>query len=172
MPEIETTVVARRSPGERLREELRDYAIVAAYLYVCLGALVLYKSAVLRGAGVEYFPVGFAAIKALILGKFVLLGKAAGVGDRFRAGTVLGRIVRKSLAFLALLIVLSALEELAGGWWRGRSVAQTIAEFSADPALQVFADSLLLLLVLVPLVATIEVSRALGSGVLTRTLRN
>jgi hypothetical protein len=32
-----------------LGRELRQYAIVAAYLYVCFGALILYKAAILSG---------------------------------------------------------------------------------------------------------------------------
>lgn len=156
----------------RLREELRDYAIVAGYLYVCLGALLLYKSAILRGVGIEYFPAGIAAVKALILGKFALLGKAASLGGRGRSRTVLWRIARKSLLFLVLLIALSVLEELAVGWWHGRSAGQVLAEFGGDPLMQITADALLLLLIIVPLIGFVEISRALGHGVLSRTLRS
>lgn len=164
----------RRGAGPligRLREELRDYTIVVAYLYVCLAALLLYKSAVLRGVGVEYLPAGLAAVKALILGKFALLGKAVGLGERKRSGTVLQIIARKALLFLMLLIALSIVEELLVGWWHGWSVAQTIAEFSSDPVMQVLADALVLQLVILPLIAAVEISRALGAGVLSRTLR-
>ena len=51
----------------RLREELRHYLFVSAYLYVCIGAIELFKIAVLRDAGIVYLPLGFAAAKALIL---------------------------------------------------------------------------------------------------------
>ena len=53
---------------------------------VCFLAIVLFKMAVLRDAGVAYLPLGLAAAKALILGKFVLIGEAAHVGSRPGAG--------------------------------------------------------------------------------------
>jgi len=58
--------------------ELRRYALVSAYLYVCFGAILLYKSAILSEAGQHYLPFGVAAVKALILGKFVLIGRWRG----------------------------------------------------------------------------------------------
>ncbi len=34
---------------KRLGHELRQYALIFVYLYVCFGALILYKMAILRG---------------------------------------------------------------------------------------------------------------------------
>lgn len=157
--------------GERLREELYAYAIVAGYLYVCIGVLTLYKTAILRDVGIVFAPLGFAAVKALILGKFILLGKAAGLGARGGAASLGWRIVRKAVLFLALLIVLEALEEVASGWLHGHSIAETVAELGDAPLLTALADALVLLLVLVPFIALTEISAALGPGVLVRMLR-
>src|SRR5687767_7527470 len=51
----------------RLRRELRAYVIAALYLWVCFGALVLFKTGVLREHGVDALPFGLAAGKALLL---------------------------------------------------------------------------------------------------------
>jgi hypothetical protein len=150
---------------------LRDYAVVAGYLYVCLGVLVLYRTAILRDAGVAYAPYGFALIKALLLGKFALLGKAAGLGDRQPSATLLGQIARKVVLFVLLLVALSALEELATGWLRGRSPAAAISDLGGFPFLTLAADALVMMLVAAPIVATVEVARALGPGELMRLLR-
>jgi hypothetical protein len=149
----------------RLREELHKYLVVSGYLYVCFVAIVLFKMAVLRDAGVAYLPLGFAAAKALILGKFVLIGEAAHVGSRVGARTVLQRIVRRVLLLFALLIVLVVVEELLVGWFHGQPVAQTLAEYRHRLP-EVLAMLLLLLLILVPIVAVTEVSRAMGPGAL------
>ena len=149
----------------RLREELHKYLVVSGYLYVCIVAIVLFKMAVLRDAGIAYLPLGFAAAKALILGKFVLIGEAAHVGSRVGARTVLQRIVRRVLLLFALLIVLVVVEELLVGWFHGQSVAQTLAEYRHRLP-EVLAMLLLLLLTLVPIVAVTEVSRAMGPGAL------
>jgi hypothetical protein len=147
----------------RLREELHKYLIVSGYLYVCFLAIVLFKIAVLRDAGIAYLPLGFAAAKALILGKFVLIGEAAHVGSRVGARTVLQRVVRRVVLLFALLIVLVVVEELLVGWFHGQPVAQTLAEYRHRLP-EVLA--MLLLLILVPLVAVTEVGRAMGPGAL------
>ncbi len=115
---------ASRQPGprERLREELKRYLAVSAYLYICFAAILLYKAAILSTAGQHFLPLGLAAGKALILGKFVLLGEAAGVGTRVHARTVLQRIVNRSVLFLVVLVVLTAVEEVVVGLVHGESI--------------------------------------------------
>ena len=157
-----------RDIKERVRTELRAYAITSLYLYVWLAALLLYKSALLREGGPSYLPLGLAAGKALILGKFVLLGESFGVGSRVGARTLLQRIAWKSVSLFLLLLLLSLVEEFVVGWAHGRSAAQTMAEYEAH--LEQGATCLLMLLVLVPFVATKQISVALGPGVLRRVL--
>jgi hypothetical protein len=73
--------------AQKLKHELREYALLSAYLYVCFGALILYKMAILGEVGVSYTLAGLAAIKALILAKFILLGHGVGF-DWVRAGSL------------------------------------------------------------------------------------
>src|SRR5687768_936270 len=74
----------------RLREELRNYLIVSAYLFICFGALLFYKAALLDHAGVHYLPLSVAVVKALIIGKFLLIGDAVRVRLQRPPGRVLG----------------------------------------------------------------------------------
>ena len=55
------------SMARKAIHELWEYAVISTYLYVCLGALLLFKVAILNGQGVSYAPYGLAAIKALLL---------------------------------------------------------------------------------------------------------
>jgi hypothetical protein len=167
---VQAPSTGRQDLRGRLHEELREYAIAALYLYVCLGSLLLFKAALLREEGVGSLHFGLALGKALILGKFMLIGEAARLGARARARTLLHLIVRKALSFLVLLVALSVAEEFVAGWLHGRSVAQTLAGYEARSALDLFATCLLMLLVLVPYIATREIGRALGPGGLRRLL--
>ena len=159
-------------PGvkERLREELHRYMAVSAYLYVCFAAILLYKAAILSNLGEHVLPLGLAAGKALILGKFVLLGEAAGVGTRLGARTLLQRIVSGSVLFLILLVLLTIVEEIIVGLVHGHSLAQAVAALAERPWPETLASCFLMLLVLIPLVTVTEVSRALGPGALRRLL--
>jgi hypothetical protein len=61
--------------GKKLRHELIQYGLVSVYLYICFGAMLLYKSALLHAQGIIYTPYGLAAVKALILAKFMKPGR-------------------------------------------------------------------------------------------------
>jgi hypothetical protein len=150
--------------------ELREFAIISAYLYVCLGAILLYKAAVLNGEGVSYAPYGLAAVKALVLGKFILLGRAAGLGDRYGARRPIYVIVHKALLFLALLLVLSVIEEVVVGFLHHRSAAEVLSTFLGGSWFQVLASSVIMLLVLIPYFAFGELLDALGESRLRRML--
>ena len=155
---------------ERAGEELRNYAVVAAYLFVCFAVVMFYESTI-PGAGVAgSFSLTTAAIKALILGKFILIGEAVGVGERSHAPHLAGAIVTKSLQFLLLLVVLSVAEELLVGKFHGRAFSATMADYEQQSVLNMLAKCLLMLLILLPLIATREFSRTLGPGVLRRLL--
>ncbi len=144
---------------QRAREELRNYALVAGYLWVCFGAILLYKTALLREEGVAFLPHGLAAIKALILGKFILLGEAAGVGTRLRASPPVAAVAASTVLYFLLLVVLSALEEIIVGKVHGHTLAAVLAEFRREDGLEMLAKCLLMLLVLVPLIAFKEYRR-------------
>lgn len=154
----------------RLREELHKYLIVSAYLYVCFGALLLYKASLMSESGVHTLSLGFAAGKALILGKFVLIGEAARIGASGRSRSLLHLIARRTVLFLVLLVALTIVEEILVGRAHGRSMAQTLAEFGGKSLPETLATCLLLLLILVPLVTAIELNRVLGHGALRRLL--
>lgn len=147
---------------ERLGEELRKYALVSAYLYVCFGALLMYKAALLDAAGHHVVLAGTALVKALILGKFLLLGDVAGVGTRLPAATLRARIAWRTVLLFGVLVLLTFVEEVVAGAIHHR-LAATLAEWRTRPALEILAECLLLLLVLFPLVVVTEVRRTLGA---------
>lgn len=165
MPAGKSTAVA-----QRLKHELRQYVVLAAYLYVCFGALILYKMAILGAQGVTYLPLGLPIIKALVLAKFMLLGKAIHLGEGAGNSRVIHRIAYKALLYLLLLIVLSALEEAVVGLVHGRSIAATIAEVGGAKFVQILATSFIMLLILVPYIALTELDTALGDGKLREAL--
>lgn len=155
---------------KRVGHELRQYALISVYLYVCFGALILYKMAILRGQGVGYAPYGLAAVKALILAKFFLLGRAARIGDRYENRRVIYVVAYKSLLFLVLLIGLSFIEEAVAGVVRGQTVVASLAEIGGGTLPQILATSLIVLLILFPYLLFSELNGILGEGKLRQIL--
>jgi hypothetical protein len=76
-------LTGRHKLGHKLAHEMKVYAGISLYLYVCFGAILLYKMSVLEAHDLSYAPYGLAAAKALILGKFLLLGQAIHIGERY-----------------------------------------------------------------------------------------
>jgi len=156
--------------GRRLRHELEQFALLTAYLYVCFGALLLYKTAILNGAGISYAPYGLAIVKALILAKFIMLGQMAHIGDRYDRRRFIYVIIHKSILFLILLNILSAAEEAIVGLFHGRTLGASLAEVGGS-ALQFLATSVIMLLILIPYITLKELESVLGEGGVWQLLR-
>ena len=68
-----TTTNAKATLHQRAIHELKEFVILAVYLYITIGAVVLMKTAVLHTEGIEFAPWGIAVVKAAVLAKFMLL---------------------------------------------------------------------------------------------------
>ena len=94
---------SRPALRERAMSELKELFYITAYLFVVFGALSFYKSAILEAEGVHWLPWGFALIKAVILAKFIMIGRALYGGGGHRTKPLIWQIVNKSVAFLILV---------------------------------------------------------------------
>ena len=81
--------------AHKAREELAEYSIISAYLYVCFGAIILYKAAILRGNGIDYALYGTALFKALIIGKFITIGEMARIGERHGGRRLITAVLKR-----------------------------------------------------------------------------
>ena len=151
----------------RLRHELVQYALTALYLYACLGAIVLHKAAILQAQGINYAPYGFAAIKALILAKFVLLARAAHVGEKHRNKPLAYYIAIQVLFYTAVIYGLSVIEEIVTSAVHGRSITVSVLNLGGTWLLTL-SDCVLAFLFLTPYLAFISISDALGPRQLHR----
>lgn len=160
---------AKATLQQRMVHEFKELAIISAYLYVTLGAVIMMKAAVLRTeGGVEFIPWGIAIVKAVVLGKFVLLGNMVHVGGRDIAGPLVWPTLRRAFAVLILLIVLTIIEEAVVGLFHHRSIAASLGELFGARLEETLAGYLIMLLVLIPFFAFRVLSEALGEGRLER----
>ena len=163
-----TETGAKATLQQRAMHELKELAIISAYLYVTLGAVILMKTAVLHTEGIAFAPLGIAIVKAVVLGKFVLLGNLAHVGGRNISGPLIWPTLRRALAILVLLIILTIIEEVVVGLFHHQSVAASLGELFGTRLQETLAGYLIMLLVLIPFFAFRVLSEALGEGRLER----
>jgi len=163
---IETT--AKPTLQQRTIHELKEFAIIAIYLYITLGTIILMKTAVLHSQGIESAFWGVAAVKAAVLAKFMLIGNALKIGDRHTTSPLIWPTLHKALGFLVLLIILTIIEEVVVGLFHHRSVAVSLGDMIGVQLRETIAGFLIMLLVLIPFFAFRVLDEALGEGRLTR----
>jgi hypothetical protein len=149
-------------------DEARELAIITGYLWICLGTIVLFKSATLREYGVAPLPLGFALVKALVLAKFIMIGDVLKIGERYRSEPLIWPVAYRSVAFVALLAVLTAIEEVIVGLFHHRTVGASLGDLFGRHLDQTLVGYLIMLLVLIPFFAIRELSVALPEGLLRR----
>ncbi len=159
---------SKTSFGEKITTEFREFLIVAAYLYICFTALAYLKASILHAQGIDFTPWAFAAIKAALCAKFMLIGRALRIGDGYTTHPLIVPTLYKSFVFLALVSILTVIEEIAVGFVHGRKVMDSIAEVEGGTLDQVIATSLVLLLIFIPYFAFRSLGDIIGDKVLVR----
>ena len=156
---------------QRLKHELSEYLAISAYLYICFGALLFFKAAIRQSDGIAFAPFGIAIVKALVIGKFILLLQALGIGERRGgAGVLLADIFKKSVLFMLFLGALTVVEEIIVGSFHGRTIVEAVGEIGGGTLQQATATGILMLLILIPYFAFRVVAGRLGEGVLWKLL--
>ena len=159
---------AKATLHQRAVHEFKEFAILAVYLYVTLGSVILMKTAVLHGAGIEFAPWGIAIVKAMVLAKFMLVGSAMKIGERFIDRPLIWPTLHKAFAFLLLLVAMTVIEEAVVGLFHGQSIAVSLGGLFGLRLQETIAGYLIMLLVLIPYFAFRVLGEALGEGRLVR----
>jgi hypothetical protein len=165
---VTTESYAKATLRQRAEHELKELAIISAYLYATLGAVILMKTALLHTEGIAFAPWGVAIVKAVVLGKFVLLGDLVHVGGRDISGPLIWPTLCRAFAILMLLVILTIIEEVVVGLFHHQPIAASLGELFGARLQETLAGYLIMLLVLIPFFAFRVLSEALGEGRLER----
>jgi hypothetical protein len=153
---------------QRALHELRTFGILTLYLWICFAAIVFMAEAIMKFQGHSYLPWGFAAIKAVIIAKFVMMGEMLQSKKKRAGERLVVSILRKTFFLLALLVVLTFIEEVVVSWFHGEHLSDAIARAAARDALQLTAKVVLMLLILLPYVGLRALADRLGEDRLIR----
>ena len=156
------------SLGKRVTGELREFAIIATYLYVCFTALAFLKASILHDEGIQFAPWAFAAIKAVVSAKFILVGRALHLGEGFRNYPLIVTTLYRSITFVVFVTVLTIIEEMTVAYLHGRSVMDALSEMGGGMRDQRIATIFVLLLIFIPYFAFRALGDVIGDRVLVR----
>ena len=159
MTESPATETSVRS---RLAHEFKSYGVISAYLFVCFSVILFYDASTSAGRSADAFGIGAALFKALVIGKFILIGELFKPGSRVSAPTLLHRVAWRTIGVLLVLILFKLIEELLVAAVHGQSIKETFDEIMRLSWPRLFAPTLMMLLILIPLMTAIELDRTLG----------
>jgi hypothetical protein len=166
---VRTGIPAKVAIRERAESELKEFFFIAAYLFIVFSALVFFKSAILEAEGVRWVPWGFAIIKAAVSAKFILIGRALRIGEGDSTKPLIWQTLRKSIAFLIFVVVLTIIEEAIVGLIHGRTFWQSMAGLGGGTPEQAIATAVIMFLAFLPMFAFGALGEVMEDKALFRT---
>lgn len=156
-------------PRTRLKtraiSEAKKFAVIVGYLWMLFVLLQLHKLTILRHENpfTSYgYPVGFAFINALVLGKVILVAGAFHLGENFRHKPLVYTILFKSVIFSVLLVCFDVLEEVLVGLLHHKSIFESIPTLGGGGVEGTLLVGLMVFIVLIPFFSFTEVAHVIG----------
>jgi hypothetical protein len=142
--------------------QLKEFLVIALYLWLVFGLLIVHKSVVLAEHHIDFKYHGFALINALALAKVMLVAKDLHLGERFNEAPLIYPVLLKSGLFTVVLACFKILEDTVIGLYRGQSFQQSIEDLGGGTWTGILTLTVLLFVVLIPFVGFGELQRVLG----------
>ena len=148
---------------QRVYHEIKEFLVIALYLWVILGLFTLHKAIILGEQHIALVYKGLALINALALAKIMLVARALHLGDRANHGPLIYPTLVKSALFAVVLASFQILEEAAIGLYRGKSFHESI-EVGGGNWKGILSVTLITCVALIPFFGFTELQRVLGEG--------
>jgi hypothetical protein len=103
---------------QKAYHELKEFLVIALYLWLVFGLFLLYKSVILAENHISFAAKGIALINALIFAKFILIARAFHLGEWADDASLICPTLLKSALFTVVLAICKALEDAAVGVYR------------------------------------------------------
>ena len=115
-----------KKPGlkQRIKREMQEYLVIAAYLAAFLLSLTTYRRLILAEYHVDYFNYGWALMESLILAKVILIGQALHVGEGFRNRPLIVATLWQTFVFSLLVAAFVLAEHTVSALIHHRPIAE------------------------------------------------
>jgi hypothetical protein len=149
---------------QKAYHEIKQFFLIAFYLWVIFGLLILYKSVVLAEEHIDFAFHGLAIINALAFAKVVHVGRALHLGERLDDAPLIYPTLLKSASFSLLVACAKILEDAVVGHFRGKSFQESVSDFGGGTWRGILVLTVLLFVLLIPFFGLGELQRVLGKG--------
>jgi len=153
----------------KAKHELIEYLINVAWLTLVFAAFTVYRRLLLAAHDITYANYGVAVIEALVLGKVIMLHPLFRLGRRLEALPLIVPSLFKTAIFTAVVALVKLLEHGLKGLWHGAGFMGGVGEILSKDSHELLANSLIVLVALLPFFMVKELGRVLGEKTI-RTL--
>lgn len=148
---------------EKVRRELIEYAFNVVYLMLVFTAFTQYRRFLLAEYSIAYTNYWVGLLGALILGKVIMIGSVFRLGRWLEDKPLIVPTIYKALVFGAFVVIFRVVEYAIRGLLHGDGLAAALGEFVAQKGIhEVLANSLVVVVALIPFFAVKELGRVLG----------
>lgn len=155
---------------QKARQGMKEYLMIAGYLWVVFALFVLYKSVVLAEHHIPFALQGVALLNALALAKVMLVAQHLHLGEWFKRAPLVYSTLFKSMVFAIVLGCFKIIEEALMGLYHGQSIRESFRMLGGGPLRGILVLTTILAVVLIPYFAFTELSSVLGEGGLKKLL--
>jgi hypothetical protein len=152
---------------DRVVHEIGEYAITVIYLTLVFAAFIQYRRLLLAAHDIAYTNYGIAVIKALILGKVIMIGSVFRLGRGLEDKPLIIPALYKTVLFSLLVVAFTIVEHAIKGLWMGEGLAAGVMNFLDKGFHELLAGSLIIFVALLPFFAIRELGRVIGTDKLS-----
>lgn len=149
---------------EKSVREFKKFLFYFCFLFILLGAFIIYRKITLEEYGISYTHYGFALIEALILAKIIMIGEYLRFDQRFPNKPLIVPVLYNTLLFSLFLLIFIILEHFFVGLISKHSVSTIYHEFFNKHIFKVLSNVFILLFVLIPFFSILELRRIIGEA--------
>ncbi len=148
---------------KKVRHELTEYAFNVVYLTLVFAAFTQYRRFLLAEYSITYTNYWLGLFAAMLLGKVIMIGSVFPLGRWLEHKPLIIPTIYKALIFTILVLLFRVVEYAIKGLLNGDGVVVALGEFFAQKGInEVLANSVVVLVTLIPFFAVKELGRVLG----------
>ena len=155
--------------AERVRREVREIGLVALFFLTWFLMFLSLKKLLLEEYDIEVAVLRTAVIGALVVAKVVVVLEKSSFGNRFREGRLFFHVLWRSLAYTAVVFVVTLAEHLFDFYRQTHAFPKALSELRASEDFTHFlAMNLVVGLAFLTYNCFSEIDRHIGEGGLRR----
>ena len=153
---------------KKIIHELTEYWLSVLYLALFFGFFTTYRRLLLAHYDISYTSYGFAAVKALVLAKVILVAEGLRLGRGFENSPLIVPTLYKAFLFTICAALFNVIESMVGSFFHGRDFTEAVAELMSRYNYEWLSAALVVFFAFIPFFALRELRQVLGKGVVFR----